>query len=102
MWEYFEKNICSDNIVAQFTNKQGFPILYVYESRTHYITEPCAHYGYDFIKPIAISYSSTHDEEAEKKLSSDHDVLVNRLKVACKLIEENYNEQISHIRSMIG
>lgn len=50
---------------------------------------------------IEISYSLTHDEEAEKDLSSSHDVLVNRLKVACKLIEEKYDEQLSHIRSMI-
>lgn len=100
MWEYFEKNICSDNIVAALNNTHGLPILYVYESRTHYIAEPCTHYGYDFIKPIAISYSVTHDEEAERGLSA-HDALVNRLKVACKLIEEKYDEQISHIRSMI-
>lgn len=101
MWEYFEKNICSDTPVAEFTNSKGLPILYVYEAKTHYFAEPCSHYGYDFIKPISISYNLTHDEEAEKDLSSSHDVLINRLKVACKLIEEKYNEQISHIRSLI-
>lgn len=100
MWEYFEKNIGSDDIVAKFINTQGLPILYVFELKDSYIAKPCSRY--DFLNSISISYNSTHDEEAEKKLSSSHDILVNRLKIACKLIEKKYNEQISHIRSMIG
>lgn len=102
MWEYFEQNICTDKMVAEFKKNECLPILRVYETRSYFIAKPCVDYGYDFIKSITISYSSTHDEEAEKRLSSDHDVLVNRLKVACKLIEEKYNDQINHIRSMIG
>lgn len=93
MWEYLKNS----GAIALLRNSHGITILYVYEARDHYIAEPC------FPGPhlIRISYSSTRDEEAEKGLSTD-EVRDRRLKVACKLIEEKYEEQIDSMLSVIG
>lgn len=97
MWEYFEKNFSTDNPVATYTTSNGKRVLEVLEGRDCYI----ARHLYGFINSILVPYSLTVDEKAEKGLTTD-EILVNRLKIACKLIEEKYKEQVDSILSVIG
>lgn len=97
MWKYFEKNICTDNAVAEYINSNGKRVLEVLECRDSYLARPL----YTFIDSFQVPYYLTHDEKAEKGLSTD-EVLVHRLKIACKLIEEKYKEQVDSILSVIG
>lgn len=98
MWEYFAQNMCTDDVVANFTNSKGLSILWVYHVNGGYMAYP--RNGYDFIKPISVYNCLVIDCEEEKNLSAQA-VLLMRLKKACKLVQEQYNEQISRIRSLI-
>lgn len=97
MWKYFEENICTDSAVAKFTNSNGKCVLEVLECRDCYLARPF----YTFVNSFQVPYSLTVDEKAEEGLSTD-EVLSRRLKVACKIIEEKYKEQVDSILLVIG
>lgn len=100
MWKYSEKNISTDNAVAKYTNSNDKCVLEVIECRNYYLARPTKSI-YAFIGSFQVPYSLTVDEKAEKGLSTD-EVLARRLKIACKLIEEKYKEQVDLILSVIG
>lgn len=93
-WDYFKDNICTDKPVA-YASINGRRILYVYENRNCYYTQPCLQY----LKSAYITYSdarkmNTSEEENQKE---SIDVLYASLVHACEYFENNYYEQKTKI-----
>lgn len=96
MWTYYSNNICTDFAVATYTNNNGVHILDVFEGRDCHFSRPV----HPFFSSCKVSYFSEMNEEEEKGLSTD-EILLKRLKNGCKMIEENYNEQVEKIKLVI-
>ena len=100
MWKYYDKNIGTDRMVAEFYNDNGKAILIVYEGKHSHYTVPY----YRFISEYKISYA-TEAELAAHTISWDDNIqekLKKRLIAGCKEIEKDYQEQVKKIREVIG
>lgn len=98
-WEYFKNNICKDRPVAAAVIN-GKRILYVYENRDSYYTQPCSQY----LKSAYITYHNARkmNTEEEENQKESIDVLYASLVHACEYFAGNYYEQKSEIMTELG
>lgn len=100
IWKYFPEHICHNGFpVAKMLDEKGNLILKVYETQSYHYT--VLSNNFDFIQTCKINYS---DEILIYILlygQNSHDdyttILLERLKIACSYIEENFLEQMARI-----
>lgn len=94
MWKYFENNIGTRKVVAEFYNEKEVHILNVYEYKKFYYTDTL-HY---FLMPIYIPYTEIGKTEGET--TKLHPTIKWLIK-ACDIIEKDYNLQVEKIKNII-
>lgn len=97
MWNYYFNNIGEDRPVAIYYNEKNLKVLEVIETRDSHLSVPYFH----FIKSFSVPYSDEVTLSDELPTDSTDEILKKRLKAACKLIEENYKEQVGYIEFII-
>lgn len=93
MWRYYKDNIGTDRPVAEFFNKNNVRVLVIMEDRYSYYSVPCS----SIIKSHSVKYSDTVRENDSVSKHDSSEILLERLKIACNEIQEDYNRQLLNI-----
>lgn len=107
-WEYFENSIGTYKAVAvlKLAKLDNPTILYVYEDAGSHYSSICS--SFSFIKPTTVSYSleeqyvnANYSKETLDSLCPK-EILGLRLKEGCKLIEEDFRNQVKKIIDILS
>lgn len=98
-WNYLTQNICSGEKkpVAIMSKKDGTVILEVFEHGDRHVIKLSS--AFKFITPIEVTYKQeskliTTPTNLDNYIGK---ILLSRLEVCCKLVEEDFNQQIAAI-----
>lgn len=98
-WSYALSNMNTDgSAVAMFRNKAGNIVFYVYEQKDCYYAKS----ELDFIKSVTVTYEEAALIEGVSEHGNVDDVLLRRLKHACDIIAERYDNQVYNILHKLG